>query len=102
ISSRPHTQANSVSGTSLDPDDTGTEQDFDAFSSENAPDLVGDVGILALQQLRSMGDDGHATPEAPVSLGELQTDIPAAENDEVLGHTVELEELDIRQRPGIR
>ena len=49
-----------------------------------------------------MLDDGHAAAEAAVRLGELEADIPAAEDDEVLGQPVEFEQLDVRQRPGIR
>src|SRR5439155_4525102 len=76
ISPCPRTQANSVSGTSLDPDNVRTEHEVDVLGSENAPDLVGDVGILASEDLRSVPDDGHAAPEAPVCLPQLNADLP--------------------------
>src|SRR4029453_2131371 len=40
--------------------------------------------------------------EAAVRLGEFEADIPAAEDDEMLGQPVELEQLDVRERSGIR
>src|SRR5208282_3795432 len=60
------------------------------------------VRILAAEELRSVLDDGHAAPEAAVRLGEFEANIPAAEDDEVVGHPVEFEHLDVRERPGIR
>src|SRR5262249_22879442 len=102
ISSCPRTEENSVWGTSLDPDHVGIEHEVDALSGEDAPYLVGDVGILASEELRWVRDDGHAAPEAPACLRELETDVAAPENHEMLGHAIELEKLDIRQRPGVR
>ena len=42
-----------------------------------------DVGVLAAHQLRPMLDDRHAAAEAAVSLGEFETDIAAAEYDQM-------------------
>src|SRR5262249_8329184 len=40
---------------------------------------------FALDELLSVRDDGHAAPETAVRLGELEADIVAAEDDEMLG-----------------
>ena len=49
-----------------------------------------------------MLDDGHAAAEASVRLGEFEADVPAAEDDEVSGQSIEFEQLDVRERSGIR
>ena len=87
---------------SLDAKHLGCEKDVDFFGSENAPDFFRDVRILAAKELRPMLDHGDAAAEAPVGLGEFEAHIAAAENDQVLGHPVEFEKLDVSQRPGIR
>jgi hypothetical protein len=46
-------------------------------------------------------DQGHAAAEAAVRLGEFEADIPAAEDDKVLGHPLQFEALDVRERPGL-
>ncbi len=74
------------------------EQDVDLLVGEQAPQRVGDVGILAGEELRAVLDDGDAAAEAPVGLRELEADVAAAEDDQVLGQAVELEQLDVRQR----
>ena len=66
------------------------QQNFDSILLENFGDLFADVGVLAAQQLASGVDDGHATAEAPEHLPELQPDITAAQNQQVLGHRVQL------------
>src|SRR3546814_2570916 len=42
------------------------------------------------------------TAEAPVSLGEFEADIPAAQNDQMVGNPVKFERLDIGERSGRR
>src|SRR3546814_15468578 len=49
-----------------------------------------------------MIDDGDPTAEAPVSLGEFEADIPAAQNDQMVGNPVKFERLDIGERSGRR
>ena len=47
-----------------------------------------------------MLDDRHTAPEAMICLGQFEADIPTAEDDQVCGHTRELECLDMRERLG--
>ena len=42
-------------------------------------------------------DDGDVGPEAPVHLGELQRDVAAADDDQMLGHGVEFQDADVGQ-----
>ncbi len=49
-----------------------------------------------------MLDNGDAAAEAAVGLGEFEADIAAAEDDQVRGQSVEFEQLDVRERSGIR
>ena len=65
-----------------------------------SPHFIGDVGILAAHQLRSRLDDRHAAPEATISLGQFETDIAGAKHDQMRRQVVELESLDVRERPG--
>src|SRR5439155_9149273 len=56
----------------------------------------------AAEKVFSVVDDGHAASEAAVGLGEFEANVSAAEDDEMLGQPVELEQLDVRERSGIR
>ena len=47
-----------------------------------------------------MLDDRDAAAEAPHRLGEFQADVTAAEDDEVLGQTFQVQGFDVRHRPG--
>ena len=47
-----------------------------------------------------MLDDRHAAAEAAVGLRQFEADIAAAEHDQVRRQIVELQRLDMRERPG--
>jgi hypothetical protein len=78
--------------------DLGTDQHIDALVSENPDDLIGDVGILARGDLRSLLDDRDAAAEAPIGLRQLEADIAAAEHDQMRRQAVELQRLDVAHR----
>ena len=46
-----------------------------------------------------MLDDRDAAAEATVSLGQLEADVAAAEHDQMRRHIVELQSLDMGERP---
>src|SRR5258708_4122124 len=62
--------------------------------------LVCDVEILSAHQLRPRLDDGHTAAEATVSLRHFEADIAASDNDQVYGQVIELERLNMGERPG--
>jgi len=95
-----HEEADALPRPPLHPEYLGREKYLDPFVTENSPHCVRDVRILATEELRSVLDHRHAAPEATVSLGKFEADIPTAEDDQVLGHTIEIEHLDMRERPG--
>jgi hypothetical protein len=72
------------------------------FALEYPLELGDHVGILTLEELCSLRDDGHAASEAPIRLGELDADESTTEDDEMLGQPVDLEELDVREWSDIR
>lgn len=80
------------------PQQRGAQHDLGAFVEEQVQERVGDVRVLAAEELRPTLDDGDAAAEAPIGLRELQPDIPAAEDNQVLGHAIELQHLDVRDR----
>jgi hypothetical protein len=86
---------------SFDTKHLGAEHHFDVFGGEKPSDVFRDVRVLPNEELESVRNDGRATSEAPVRLREFETYIPAAENDEMLRQSVELEQLDVRHRAGI-
>ena len=61
-----------------------------------------DIGILPAHELRAGLDHRHAAAESAVGLGHFEADIAAAEHDQMRGHVVEFEHLDVRERPGVR
>ena len=71
--------------------------DGDALVLEDVPDGRRDVLVLARGQPRTLLDDGDLGAEAPVHLRELQRDVAAADDDEMLGHGVEFEDADVGQ-----
>src|SRR5262249_37085094 len=98
----PDAQAHLFSGSPLDVEYVGPEKDIDPFGAEDAADFFGNVRVLAGEKLRPVLDHGDAAAEAPVRLGELEADVAATEDDEVLGQPVEFEQFDVRHRAGIR
>jgi len=82
------------------PQRLGGRDNLDAVIAKNPLHLIGDVGVLAAaHEPRSMLDDRDAAAEATVSLGQLEADVAAAEHDQMRRHIVELQSLDMGERP---
>ena len=75
------------------------EQDLDTVLAQNVCDRVGDVGILAAEELRTALNDCHIRSEAPEHLSELEPDVSAADDHQVLRRLVELHD---RRRVQVR
>src|SRR6266436_1302353 len=73
---------------------------MNTFVTENPLQLIRDVGILPVHELRPMLYDRHAATEATVSLGKLETDIATPEHDQMWRQVVEFQSLNICERSG--
>ncbi len=68
----------------------GVQSDLDPLAFEHFSHGVGDVGVVAGDQAWALFDHGDPGAEATVDLGELEPDVAAADDDQVVGHLVEL------------
>jgi hypothetical protein len=66
--------------------------DCNPFVAEDLADGFGHVLVLAADQARAHLDHRHLRPEAAIHLREFQTDIAAADDDQVLRHRLEFED----------
>lgn len=71
------------------------EADRDALVAQDREEFGAHVGVLAACKLRPGLDDRDGSPEAAEGLRHLETDVAAAEHDEVLWHAVKFERLDV-------
>ena len=76
------------------------QQDLDAFVLHQFQERVGHVRVFPFEKLRAALNDRHAAAEAAHRLGELQADVAAAEDDEMIGQALEIQGFDMRHRPG--
>ena len=70
----------------------------DALGLEDAAHRLGDVRVLAADQVRRLLDQGDLGAEAAVALRELEADVAAADHHEVGGQLVEREDAGVGQR----
>lgn len=75
----------------------GTNDNVDAFGLQDLSDGGRDVLVLAGSQPRSPLDDGDRSTETTVHLGELQRDVAAADDDQMLWQRVEFEDGNVGQ-----
>ena len=80
-----------------EPDALGAGAHRDALVGENGPDGLRNPLVLAGDQARPLLDDRDLGPEAPVHLRELEPDVAAADDDEMLGHPVEAQDRAVGQ-----
>ena len=80
-----------------EPDALGAGAHRDALVGENGPDRLRNLLVLAGDQARPLLDDRDLGPEAPVHLRELEPDVAAADDDEMLGHPVERQDRAVGQ-----
>jgi hypothetical protein len=74
----------------LNPDGLRRGQDRDPVLAQDSGDLVRDVLVLDHHQARGALDDGDLAAEPAEHLPELQPDVAAAEDDQVLREFVQL------------
>src|SRR5262249_4252173 len=96
---RAQRNSNVVTGSAVYANYLGRHCEFDPLFTQNPQHFISNVRILTAHQLRSGFDHRHTAPEAPISLSQFETDIAAAEHDEMRGQIIELERLDMRQGP---
>ena len=66
------------------------EPEGDAFAFEHRLDRGRHLLVLAGDDARRHLDDGDAAAEAPVHLRELEADVAAADDDQVLGQEIDV------------
>jgi hypothetical protein len=74
-------------------------RNLDEAVVEDPPQGLRDVAILAMGQGAVPLDDCHAAAEPPHRLGQLESDVAAAQDEEVLRDAVQFEGLDVCHRP---
>ena len=78
-------------------DTFGVEPNIDIFVFQDFPHGVGNVVILATDQLGTHLDDRHFTAEAPIHLREFKPDVTAADYDEMLRQEVDIHNAGVCQ-----
>ncbi|KAK0330873.1 hypothetical protein LTR94_031117, partial [Friedmanniomyces endolithicus] len=64
-------------------------------------DSLGHVRVFASDQARTFFDDRHLGAEAAIHLGELQTDVAAADHDEMPGDRVQLKDAGVIEQDDV-
>jgi hypothetical protein len=72
----------------------------DALAGQHLQQCGRDIGIFSAGEPRPRLDYRHSAAEPAIGLRQFQSDIAAADDDEVVGQSIELERLDIGQRLG--
>jgi hypothetical protein len=91
-----HTQGNSAV-LPLDVCRRGTQDKTDAFAFQRVLHGFRDIGVLAGENLVLAVDDGHPAAEPAEHLPELQADVPAAEDEQVVRHFGQLHHAGVVQ-----
>ncbi|MEZ5289024.1 MAG: hypothetical protein R2712_30330 [Vicinamibacterales bacterium] len=78
-------------------DAAGRQPERDALVLEDGLQLGGDVLVLARDQAGRAFDHRHAAAEPAVDLRELQSDVAATDDDQVLGEGVERQQARVRE-----
>ena len=72
-----------------DGDALGAGADLNAFAHENVLDRLRHICVFATDQTRRLLDDGHCRAEPPMHLRELEADVAAAHDHQVLRRPVQ-------------
>ncbi len=75
----------------------GAQDKADSFALQCLPQLVGHVGVFAGENLLVAIDDRHLAAEPAKHLPELQADVPAAEDQQVLRQFGQFQDSGVRQ-----
>ncbi len=62
---------------------------FDAILLHDGENFSGNVGVFAAKQLRCSLNDGDAAAKAAKELAKFEADVPAADDQKMLGHGVQ-------------
>ena len=89
-----------AAGFSFDAPDLCLEVNGDPLVVEELEYRRPNVGVFAAGQLLPVIDDGHTRAEAAHGLRQLQPDIAAADDDQMLRQAVEVEQFNVGHRPG--
>ena len=81
----------------LDRETFGIQANLDALVGEDLLHRLRDVLVFTCDQTRPHLDDGHPTAEATIHLTEFQSDVTAADHDQMLGEEVDFHHRDIGQ-----
>src|SRR5436189_4207850 len=65
------------------------QQDLNPVLLQDLANFSRDVGVLAGEQLASRLNNRHATAEAPEQLSKLQTNVATAQDQHVIGNSIE-------------
>src|SRR5215475_5986742 len=87
---RSYGQMNLAPSTFFNARSLGVEQDLDAVFAQDPRDLIGHILIFASEQLRRALHNRDAAAETPKHLPEFETDVPPAQNQQMLGQFVQL------------
>src|ERR1700738_4477953 len=94
-------QLHACPGLSFDPCHGGVKSNLYSFVLEKLLESLGNVGVLTIGEPRLAFHDLRPASEAAQRLRELESDISAAENQQVLWNDVEFQSLDMRKRKGL-
>ena len=92
-------QPHGLAGPPLHALDARAGEDLDPLVLEEFAQGLRDVAVFAVGQGVVPLDDRHAAAEAAQGLGQLEADVAAPQDEEVLRDAVQFEGLDVRHRP---
>src|SRR5271168_2517712 len=93
-------QANPLSRLAFYSPQAGICHSNNAFILEELRQRLGNVLIFAVHQAIIPFHDGDATAQAPHGLGEFQTDVAAAKNQQMFRYNVEFQRFHMREGRG--
>ena len=86
-----------AAGALFDVETLRIEANADALGFQDLPYRLRDVLVLPRDQPGRHFDDGDAAAEAPVHLCELEADVAAADDDQMLGQEIDVHHAAVRQ-----
>src|SRR5262245_29989664 len=78
-------------------DALGARANGDAFFDQNLSDRLRDVFVLLARKPRAFLDDGDLGAETAIHLGELEADVASADDNQMLGDTIERDHRRVRE-----
>src|SRR5271156_3458092 len=94
---RLHCDGDGCAAAPLNTERASVEENVDSFLPEDFANLFRQIRILAAHELRAPLDDRHAAAESAIGLRHFDTDVAAAQHDEMGRHIIEFERLDVSE-----